>query len=72
MKFELKELINSLDTITKKYIELSAQRCIQRGGSEILIEDVLYNFLENDNSIFRAVLSQYKIDFQEVFNIFHN
>ena len=68
MKFELKELINSLDKITKRYIELSAQRCIQRGGSEILIEDVLYNFLENDNSVFRAVLSQYKIDFQEVFN----
>lgn len=68
MKFELKELINSLDKITKRYIELSAQRCIQRGGSEILIEDVLYNFLENDNSVFRAVLAQYKIDFQEVFN----
>lgn len=68
MKFELKELINNLDAISKRYIELSAQRCIQRGGSEILIEDVLYNFLENDNSVFRAVLSQYKIDFQEVFN----
>ena len=68
MKLELKELINSLDAISKRYIELSAQRCIQRGGSEILIEDVLYNFLENDNSIFRTVLLHYKIDFQEVFN----
>lgn len=68
MKLELKELINSLDINTKKYLEQAAQRCVQRGGNEIIIEDVLYNMLENESSIFRAVLEQYEIDSQEVFN----
>jgi len=69
MKLELKELINSLDINTKKYLEQAAQRCIQRGGSEIIVEDVLYTMLENENSIFNSVLSHYDIDAQEVFNI---
>ncbi|QKF81487.1 type VI secretion system ATPase TssH [Halarcobacter ebronensis] len=68
MKLELKDLINSLDLNTKRYLEDSAQRCVQRGGNEIIIEDVLYSMLENELSVFRAVLEQYKIDPQEVFN----
>jgi type VI secretion system protein VasG len=69
MKLELKELINSLDINTKKYLEQAAQRCIHRGGSDIFVEDVLYTMLENENSIFNSVLSHYDIDAQEVFNI---
>lgn len=68
MKLELKELINSLDINTKKYLEQSAQRCIQRGGNEIIIEDILYAMLENETSIFNTVLAHYEIDSQEVFN----
>ncbi|WP_143145155.1 type VI secretion system ATPase TssH [Arcobacter sp. LA11] len=68
MKLELKEMINSLDINTKKYLEQSAQRCISRGGNEILIEDILYAMLENNTSIFNTVLEHYKIDAQEVFN----
>lgn len=69
MKLELKEMINSLDINTKKYLEHSAQRCIARGGNEILIEDILYAFLENNASIFNTVLKHYNINPQEVFNI---
>lgn len=69
MKLELKNLINSLDINTKTYLEKSAQRCVQRGGNEIIIEDILYSMIENDSSIFRAVLEQYEIDFQELFNV---
>jgi len=68
MKLELKELISSLDINTKKYLEEAAQRCIQRGGNEIIIEDILYAMLENDSSIFNTLLAHYKIDAQEVFN----
>ncbi len=68
MKLELKEMINSLDINTKKYLEQAAQRCISRGGNEILIEDILYSMLENDSSIFNTVLAHYEIDAQEVFN----
>ncbi|RXJ98328.1 type VI secretion system ATPase TssH [Arcobacter sp. CECT 8986] len=69
MKLELKNLINSLDNITKRYIEEAAQRCIMRGGSEILIEDILYILLENENSLFYAMTKQYGIDNQELLNI---
>lgn len=69
MKLELKNLINNLDTKTKKYIQNSAQRCILRGGSEILVEDVLYILIEDENSIFSLMLEQYKIDSEELLKI---
>ncbi|PHO08839.1 type VI secretion system ATPase TssH [Malaciobacter canalis] len=69
MKLELKNLINNLDRKTKKYLENSAQRCIVRGGSEILIEDILYVFLEDENSIFSLMLNQYKIDKNELIKV---
>lgn len=68
MNIELKELINFLDPNAKSYVELAAQRCLLRGGNEILIEDILYTMLENESSVFNAVLEQYDIDAQEVFN----
>lgn len=68
MKIELQDLINILDKNSKSYIEQAAQRCIQRGGNEILIEDVLYVLIQNDSSIFHAVLNQYKIDSQILLN----
>lgn len=69
MKLELKDLINSLDINTKRYLEQSAQRCIQRGGNEIIIEDLLYSMLENNSSVFKVLLEHYKIDSQEIFNV---
>lgn len=69
MKLELKNLINNLDKQTKKYLENSAQRCIVRGGSEILIEDILYVFLEDENSIFSLMLNQYRIDKNELIKV---
>lgn len=68
MKIELKDLIETLDQNTKKYLELAAQRCIQRGGNEILIEDILFMMLEKESSVFRAVLQQYEIDYQDLIN----
>jgi len=65
VKLELKDLINYLDANMKRYFELSAQRCIQRDGSEILKEDLLYILLNSDLTIFRKVLSHYEIDFEE-------
>ncbi|MCP4972045.1 MAG: type VI secretion system ATPase TssH [Arcobacter sp.] len=69
MKLELKEMVNSLDINTKRYLENSAQRCISRGGNEILIEDMIYSFLDNSHSIFNKVLEHYNIDYQEIFNV---
>ncbi len=66
MKIELSELIKALDSNTKKQVENAAQRCISRGGNEILIEDILFVMCENENSLLNAVLSHYKIDVQEM------
>jgi len=64
MKIELKVLIQSLDTVAKGDAEQAAQRCISRGGSEILIEDLLYAMLAKDSSVLNAVLAHYSIPAQ--------
>ncbi|RXJ82687.1 type VI secretion system ATPase TssH [Arcobacter sp. F2176] len=68
MKIELNEIINALDVQTKFYIESSAQRCIERSGNEILIEDILYTMLEKEDSLFNKLLEHYEIDVQEMHN----
>lgn len=62
MKFELKELIDALDVKTNLHIQNAASRCIERSGSEILIEDVLFVMCEDEQSLFNALLSHYAID----------
>lgn len=62
MKIELKKLIENLDPIAKNYLESAVQHTISRNGGEILIEDILYVMLENQESILNKVLAQYDID----------
>lgn len=66
MKTELKVLIQSMDSISRAYIEASANRCVQRGGVEILIEDMLYVMQESIHSLFNHFLAQYEIDTQKM------
>ncbi len=61
MKIDIKVLIEKLDTTVKSDIELAAQRCISRGGSEILIEDALFVMLERDKSLLLALLAHYDL-----------
>ena len=56
MKFELRELIGFLDEKTKKLLEDSVQRCIKRGGNEILIEDMLFCMAEKKDSFLNSLL----------------
>ncbi|OCL96685.1 Chaperone protein ClpB [Aliarcobacter thereius] len=69
MKIELKDLINSLDNISKSYLEEGAIRCISRGGNEIIIEDILYVMLKNKDSLINKLILQYKIDNNKLLNI---
>jgi type VI secretion system protein VasG len=62
MKIELKKLIDNLDPTAKAYLESAVQHTITRGGSEILIEDILYVMLQNEESILNKLLQQYDID----------
>jgi len=62
MKIELKKLIDNLDPTAKAYLEAAVQHTITRGGSEILIEDILYVMLQNEESVLNKLLQQYEID----------
>lgn len=66
MKLELKELIAALDDTVKSSLENAAQRCILRGGNEILIEDLLFVMCENEDALFKALLEQYNIKTQDM------
>jgi type VI secretion system protein VasG len=66
MKLNLKELIQSLDNELKVEVEGSAKRCVNRGGNEILIEDLLFSMLSNENSIIYKVLNHFNIDINEM------
>ena len=61
MKIELKKLISNLDPTAKSYLEAAVQHTVTRGGSEILIEDILYVMLQNEMSILNKLLQQYAI-----------
>ena len=62
MKFELRELINALDTKTKLHLQNAASRCVERSGNEILIEDVLFVMCEDEKSLFNALMKHYNIE----------
>ncbi|MGD9653747.1 MAG: type VI secretion system ATPase TssH [Sulfuricurvum sp.] len=61
MKIELKKLIETLDVDTKQDLQNAAQRCIARGGGEIVIEDFLFIMLEEENSLLNGLLKHYEI-----------
>lgn len=72
MKTDLKELINSLDEVVKRYIEDGVRRCVSRGGNEILLEDIFYTMLKNKESLLTKLFIQYEIENIELLNILEN
>ena len=62
MKIELKKLIGNLDSTAKSYLESAVQHTVTRGGSEILIEDILSVMLLQEGSILNRLLQQYAIE----------
>lgn len=66
MKLELKELINTLDSTVKVQLEQAAQRCIIRGGNEILIEDIFFVMCEQEDILFLSLLLQYNIKLEDM------
>jgi type VI secretion system protein VasG len=52
---DLQQLIQALDAETRRDLERSAERCVARGGSKILVEDLLLGLLERPNGLLRAL-----------------
>ena len=48
---DLQQLIQALDAETRRDLERSAERCVARGGSKILVEDLLLGLLERPKGL---------------------
>lgn len=66
MKLELKTLINALDNQARRTVEEAAQRSIGRNGSEILIEDLFYVMLDDEQSTLFKLLKQYALEVEKM------
>ena len=59
---DLQKLIQALDAETRRDLESSAERCVARGGSKILIEDLLLGLLEHPQGLLARALQDAEVD----------
>lgn len=62
LTLDLQHLINSLAAATRQDLEQAAQRCVRRGGRQILIEDLLAVLLESGDGLLTRALKAAGID----------
>ncbi|MDR6676926.1 type VI secretion system ATPase TssH [Pseudomonas oryzihabitans] len=65
LTLDLQHLINSLSAPTRQDLEQAAQRCVRRGGRQILIEDLLAVLLESRDGLLGRALSAAEVDLTE-------
>ncbi|SDU91489.1 type VI secretion system ATPase TssH [Pseudomonas mucidolens] len=63
---DLQQLIQALDAETRSDLESSAERCVARGGSKILVEDLLLGLLERPQGLLTRALLDAEIDAGEL------
>lgn len=63
---DLQQLIQALDAETRRDLESSAERCVARGGSKILVEDLLLGLLERPRGLLGRALLDAEIDAGEL------
>ncbi|WP_339439532.1 MULTISPECIES: type VI secretion system ATPase TssH [unclassified Pseudomonas] len=59
---DLQQLIQALDAETRRDLERSAERCVARGGSKVLVEDLLLGLLERPQSLLARALLDAEVD----------
>jgi type VI secretion system protein VasG len=59
---DLQQLVQALDAETKRDLEAAAERCVMRGGSKILVEDLLLGLLERPESLLLRALQDADVD----------
>lgn len=62
LTLDLQHLIDSLSAATRQDLEQAAQRCVRRGGRQILIEDLLAVLLESRDGLLGRALSAAEVD----------
>ncbi|WP_122418890.1 type VI secretion system ATPase TssH [Pseudomonas viridiflava] len=63
---DLQQLIQALDAETRRDLESSAERCVARGGSKILVEDLLLELLERPQGLLVRALQDAEVDAGEL------
>ncbi len=62
---DLQQLVQALDADSRRDLERSAERCVARGGSKILVEDLLLGLLERSDSLLQRALQDAAVDVGE-------
>ncbi|MDO8698677.1 MAG: AAA family ATPase, partial [Pseudomonas sp.] len=63
---DLQQLVQALDAYTKRDLETAAERCVVRGGSKILLEDLLLGLLERPQGLLSRALQDADVDAGEL------
>ena len=63
---DLQQLIQALNAETRRDLESSAERCVARGGSKILVEDLLLGLLERPQGLLARALQDAEVDAGEL------
>ncbi|WP_411392597.1 type VI secretion system ATPase TssH [Pseudomonas sp. MPB23] len=63
---DLQQLIQALDAETRRDLERSAERCVGRGGSKVLVEDLLLGLLERPQGLLARALQDAEVDAGEL------
>jgi len=66
INIDLQQLIQALDAETRRDLESSAERCVARGGSKILVEDLLLGLLERPQGLLARALQDAEVDAGEL------
>ena len=59
---DLQQLVQALDAPSKQDLESAAERCVIRGGSKILVEDLLLGLLERSEGLLARALQDAEVD----------
>lgn len=62
---DLQQLVQALDADSRRDLERCAERCVARGGSKILVEDLLLGLLERPDSLLQRALQDAAVDVGE-------
>ncbi|MCD7080906.1 type VI secretion system ATPase TssH, partial [Pseudomonas sp. MAFF 311095] len=66
MNVDLQQLIQTLTPRARRDLERSAERCVTRGGREVLVEDLLLTLLEHHDGLLARALADAGLDAGEL------
>jgi type VI secretion system protein VasG len=69
---DLQQLIQALDAETRRDLESSAERCVARGGSKVLVEDLLLALLERPHGLLGRALLDAEVEASELAATLHS